>query len=249
MKKYITIAALLAAGTACANAAEELKTTIVDSRYNAEVAANSGYNKGTYTGFEFQLDSSSLLLSNKGYTLDSFGIVETGSADGGTVLSANDSVVVYEVTADGLSYVTVAGVTVKSDYVIKGTDFETTDSHKYTCRYATVDFGENVFNSSTGYAVFFATTSVFESNQSTFTSADSYSDISSYLLSVRLSAGQSQPVENISGGAMYNSDGKVEATYSSFVTATVTSVPEPSAFGMLAGLGALALVASRRRRK
>ncbi|MBQ2732446.1 MAG: PEP-CTERM sorting domain-containing protein [Opitutales bacterium] len=26
-------------------------------------------------------------------------------------------------------------------------------------------------------------------------------------------------------------------------------VPEPSAFGMLAGLGALALVASRRRRK
>ena len=29
----------------------------------------------------------------------------------------------------------------------------------------------------------------------------------------------------------------------------VASVPEPSAFGMLAGLGALALVASRRRRK
>ena len=30
---------------------------------------------------------------------------------------------------------------------------------------------------------------------------------------------------------------------------TVTSVPEPSAFGLLAGIGALALVASRRRRK
>lgn len=28
-----------------------------------------------------------------------------------------------------------------------------------------------------------------------------------------------------------------------------SAVPEPSAFGMLAGLGALALVASRRRRK
>ena len=30
---------------------------------------------------------------------------------------------------------------------------------------------------------------------------------------------------------------------------TVTTIPEPSAFGLLAGLGALALVASRRRRK
>ena len=33
------------------------------------------------------------------------------------------------------------------------------------------------------------------------------------------------------------------------VSFVLTSIPEPSAFGMLAGLGALALVASRRRRK
>lgn len=241
MKKYITIAALLAAGSTLANA-----ETVIDARYNAGVT--NGYNKGSgYTGFEFQLDSSTLLLSNQNYTIDSFGILSTN--DSGVKLTTADSVVIYEVTDSGFSYFTSANVDSVSTYVLKGSDYESNDGHKYSnLSYAIVDFGDVEFGSSVEYAVFFSTTEAFLNNKSTFENATSFGDISSSLLEVRLSVGLSQPEANISGGTMYNGSGAMSAAYSSFVTATVTAIPEPSAFGLLAGVGALALVASRRRR-
>ena len=43
-------------------------------------------------------------------------------------------------------------------------------------------------------------------------------------------------------------DGTIEITYSNKGTIVAAYIPEPSTFGLLAGVGALALVASRRRR-
>lgn len=49
--------------------------------------------------------------------------------------------------------------------------------------------------------------------------------------------------------ALKMSDVKTYNTYSGIKSGSFTIVPEPSAFGLLAGAGALALVASRRRRR
>ncbi|MGN0860974.1 MAG: PEP-CTERM sorting domain-containing protein, partial [Candidatus Spyradosoma sp.] len=51
------------------------------------------------------------------------------------------------------------------------------------------------------------------------------------------------------GNLAVSKDGKVSFTTKSFSSYAVASVPEPSTFGLLAGLGALALVAARRRRQ
>lgn len=63
--------------------------------------------------------------------------------------------------------------------------------------------------------------------------------------------------KTISRSIAYSDNGKILALFSNSSTSTdtnyssvslVASIPEPSAFGLLAGLGALALAASRRRR-
>lgn len=65
-----------------------------------------------------------------------------------------------------------------------------------------------------------------------------------------LLVGAEQSANNGNGKVTLNtkSQGSVVTTFNSW-TRTAETIPEPSAFGLIAGMGALALVASRRRRK
>ena len=240
IKKLITGTALIVAGTALAGAAETitLTPTVEDS------------NGGSYYGFTFSLDEDTY-TNDAGYTLDSMTVVLRYSGSGNLPSSPEYFVVYsYDSSLSSLTYVGYSAITYTTNgtvvYNAAGDGYWTRNTASSSTLVGT-DGETLVLSSGVTYYVAFVTTD----NLSAAQSLTSFS--SSTLGSLHLYADTSVAGGLATTGSFVDSSGSATATnYSAVVAATLTEVeatiPEPSAFGILAGFGALALAASRRRR-
>ena len=232
MKKYITLAALLAAGTACAHA------EVLFEDFSTGVST-----AGWGTGSKYTRDFTGIDFSSDGEYEISFTWDVTVGSNHGTMfeLCGTDfSLVIgsaYNTTA--LAVGTYAGNALSVNEV---TDLDTGNGR--------ADFSNvEVLNSEKGMAV---GTYNFSLNLKTFADGADVLTVSvkkgdsQWALSKSVYEFEGSGTTAKTGFQMYgdSSNGLVKAS-----NLKISSVPEPSAFGMLAGLGALALVASRRRRK
>ena len=211
MKKYITLAALLAAGTACANAATLTLTSPTNSSLtsgNAAIAWDEADVTGALQSWEvtFTVDSQRSALAEIDlaticgkwkFAFNTNGSIEFYSGDG----QSNNSDAGWFTVVDPVA-ITVSFV---GDYDVNGV-FQNNGKLSAT-------IGENTY-------------------------ALKVTD------NLAITSGS-----NDSGFRLWSNSGNEHYSNISVTKLDNHIVPEPSAFGMLAGLGALALVASRRRRK
>ena len=225
MKKYITLAALLAAGTAFANAVEPAKSF-------------SSAGDGTW-------DISDLTFTNNGITVAVSLDVETlkgyfQGSEGGHLLVdviGNNDIGFGALVKNNTEYFSGAwNQTV--DYTMTGSSLDMGNESIWTnATTASVVFSAD---RTTGARIYFA---LGDGTRVLFETTGTAS-------SVKASGWTIGDEITVDTSAVLSGD-----VYTSYISAddaksiATAMVPEPSAFGMLAGLGALALVASRRRRR
>ena len=228
MKKYITIAALLSAGTALANA-ESIVTTFssaLSGKTPTEVVLEiAGAPEGT-TG-----EVSSLTKADRSEI--SLRTV-TGKEDG-TFLAPDTNVgsaqgwkSVFEYTFSGETII-VSGVTLNVGIFSGGNTWQGVNTNRDFV--FEVGLGDKTITSG-NWTVQGNGTQTPGNGAVTLSFDDAVELKDSATFSLSVSKGTSNP-----------------GCFLGLHSVEFSVVPEPSAFGMLAGLGALALVASRRRRK
>lgn len=245
IKKLLTSAAVIAASTALAGAATEY-TSVADTITASTDWGTSYY--GNYYAFLFNTDNISLTGSSASSLSEA--TIETG--------------LTYEVSSISLalntasqtkSSTTAMVVLDSTTYEILGVSTSTTYSSAYFANNSAkaqdiYAFDGLYITSGTTYlAVGVTLDSVTSLVVGTVLTEDDYSSICSQL---RLLGGTNTSTTT---DGCTNSTAFTSATYGTmdvtaqYVLTQVEAIPEPSAFGLLAGVGALALVASRRRRK
>ena len=268
MKKHITIAALLAAGTAFANA----YTVVTDATFYTNPSAwvygwtgnGADTNWDTAGNWECLTSlgaSSPQAAANAPAGADpAFIGYDLSFADGSQVLTSTDdaltisapqwlnggkriylgSNVILSGSSNGFQEVTFNFGDFSGTSTISMGEFWKQD---YTVSFA----GDVTMTGDTFSYKLFSATNMYQNDGTWDASAVSVTDASGNELSYTTD-------EALFGTAGYywlEETGEANANGGSQFTLTLNAaaIPEPSAFGLLAGLGALALVASRRRRK
>ncbi len=263
MKRYITIAALIAAGAALANADDEQtisplfdKGNWEHNAYNPDAFSPSISSQGKYLWKE---------LDQQGYSsYDSFDKIVLDSADDYFSFSYSLRRGLYKASGEVLTLALVGSqnAIVTGYSGTQSVSYGVTDIIAESYTFDPCTWGGTVLSGSALCNLTTATTYKFEGTTSWDTT------LSEFVLSLTLSsvAETITPVANVKvalgayldvekliisiNGAKYN----FSKSYPELSDLALTwghvniPVPEPSAFGLLAGLGALALAGTRRRR-
>lgn len=229
MKKCLTLAVLLSAGTVLTNAAV----------YTTSLTTGTANRGNGYYGFTVALDdtfmntvdeeSSSVTLPDT-VSLDSVSVWNRDT-DSGTY-TGDVKLAVYAYIDDGMTgkfvglssnVVSVSSLGQELSFTFENVSISSTDQYQM----------------------------LFVKSSATADSVDTFDEYKTEAVDISLSV--LDPDGNLpKGDGIYtgNSLGTWEGQYMPKLSiVTSSSIPEPSAFGLLAGLGALALVASRRRRR
>ena len=252
MKKYITLAALLAVGTTFANA--EGGAVAQPTVYDAYILPNSN----TSTKVQTLTTARGQLWFNEDNALLASWMLEFSltklSKGNNTMFGTNKGTNGTTEERYGLgfySWYDQSGVTLgKDNNHFSGTaklgfpTGTTLESMDLTYRLA-YDAESNIaylYCVDTGEMTFASTDGDYTLNGAKFGAASDQNGIATFWTDGGADTFTISTVTDLSGLAGSNE------VFNHYVR-TTTVIPEPSAFGMLAGLGALALVAARRRRK
>ena len=260
MKKYITVAALLAAGTAFANADVTLLDTTFTSYADWAAAQEDGWTQTKTSGGNHGKDAA--ISDTLGLTTPAGGGAWTqtkvahalsSSIDLGTdgmytitytaAKGNNNAALQFALVGDGYSI--VVGSSYNSDPGLYAGSVNanvlTSTTTWYTFQDDAIPAGATIseaaiVNTELTYTLTLTTSA---SGDDTLTvSAGTYSGTYTFASDATITA----------AGFMFEGATDIGLSMKN-VSVVSSAIPEPSAFGLLAGLGALALVASRRRRK
>ena len=262
MKKYITVAALLAAGTAFANAE-------VVAVFNCGRSGNTDYMDQTKGWTDVIVSSAdnqnisgvtagSITLSSTGNSLSGTGPAGSFSAAQGASTSPYAIPDALETLSQGVfdgsdAYDTLWGGSINS-WTAKNTTLtlsglaQNTDYTVYLfCARANGDSGNpanwsTTTDGATWSVWMVADGSATKTSGSTVQFDGDANGKNASIVEVTFNTGDATSVS-------FNMGDAAKFTLNGMVVDQGSTIPEPSAFGLLAGLGALALVASRRRRK
>ena len=273
IKKIITAAALVAASSALAGAASvtlDLTSTYFGSSSQTATYYSSLFNTYTQTADGFSNNSTyygpayNYLAKNQ-----SAGTLYYKTANGGSqsanqpTITVSDGSVSLTVTTTSAQGANTAGYynTLSTDTEFEGvTSFTLSFTAKVSYDAATTDDDGNT-TAETTYTGYFGLYYVDSSGNvtkvySTALTSSSSAETTDYSIDILTVLGEDTVTELLGGTgslvyAMTGTDTAWKAVTLSGVTltatVTTTEVPEPSAFGLLAGVGALAFIASRRR--
>ena len=256
MNKHLTVAALLVAGAALANAATDL-------RYHKSAAATPGLLDVSSYGYFWNLWDDT--LKTRPYGLDSNGLnnawagvpktadttkdsegsvykalTTVGNTDYNLIFSQTDAVSLFVDTAVYFDSFNV-GSSVPSSFTL---DFGTSGS--ITAK-STLTFGTKVKEE--GGSINIVASGIAAGAERLLLSTENQNGIWNLTdaNSVMLRVDGYDTLGLVSEGTTLSA-GQAALVYKNKGLYLVSGIPEPSAFGLLAGLGALALAASRRRR-